>query len=73
MPNYSLNVDVPQEDRTLEDMGFNGMTYHENHPKNSKPVPYDLPSPLEDHVVESANTIRAPFPDPSGNLARRIV
>jgi hypothetical protein len=72
MPNYSLHNSVPEPDRSLADAGFNGM-YHETDPQVSKEpgVPYNKPSPLENHVIESSNTQREDFPAPSGSFARR--
>ena len=73
MPNYSLNNAVPEPDRTLDDKGFFGMTYHENAPQVEREptVPYNKPSPLHNEVLTTANTqLHEMFP-PAGDTVRR--
>ena len=59
MADYSMNTGVPHDPRTLEDMGFQGMTKYETNPPTSKEpgVPYDKPpTPLVNEVNTSADS-----------------
>ena len=73
MAEYSLHTGVEEQSRTLEDVGFGGMSHHDTSPNvNKEPgVPYNKPSPLENHVNPSSDTQKGTLPAPSGTLARR--
>jgi hypothetical protein len=73
MTNYSLNTGHEEQDRSLIDEGFNGMSHHTTTPTVGKEsgVPYNKPSPLSNQVNPSSNTSQLPFPSPAGDMARR--
>lgn len=73
MPNYSLNNAVPEPDRSLNDVGYQGNFHLETHPdvEREAGVPYNSASPLQNKVNESSDTQRLPFPQASGEIARR--
>lgn len=63
MPNYSLNNDAPEPDRSLMDRGFHGLS--ETHPATAYNVgevpPGQLPHPLANDVNSSSDTSTGPL------------
>ena len=71
MPNYSLNNDAPEPDRSLVDKGFNGMGVT-NPPTAYMPtVPYKGSSPLVNEVQESSDTQKSELGESASEITRR--
>lgn len=74
MPNYSLNNDAPEPDRSLIDRGFTGMdvtnppTAYET--EAFGPPPGQLTHPLVNQVTTSSDTSKSELGPPAGNFAR---
>lgn len=59
MDNPSMNIGPGgiEQDRTINNVGFNGNFHVNTNPPTTKPMtPYDLPAPLVNMVNESSNS-----------------
>ncbi len=55
--NPKMNNTAPEADRTINDVGFNGMSHHSVVATTEKAtVPYSMPAPLMNMVNESADS-----------------
>lgn len=69
MPNYSMNIGVKEQDRTLKDYGFNGQAaFGTNAPSEMKGTanpPSRLPAPLVNAIDVNADSQSMSWPTES--------
>lgn len=66
MPQYSLNNTVPEPDRSMENLGFEGRL--DVHPSTKFPKGSTTNQQLviQDEILDTSNTQKRPWPTPSG-------
>jgi hypothetical protein len=75
MPNYSLNNDAPEPDRSLEDNGFRGLGVTNPATTYASEAlgvpPNQVPHPLVNEISESSDTQKTELGPAAGDFARR--
>jgi len=75
VPNYSLNNDAPEPDRTLDNQGYTGLDVTNpqtfQHNAGGESPPGNIGHPLMNEVNVSSNTTLNELGPPAGDFARR--
>lgn len=66
--NWGMNNTVPEPNRSMEELGFMGLTKQGAHPDEAFPAGTSTNPQfrLGDEILDSSNTATKPMPDPAG-------